>query len=65
MTIETTEAKWMTSDEAQEYLRIGKTKFYSLLYSGKLPSYRIGRAHRLRRADLDAFVEANRYRPGG
>jgi excisionase family DNA binding protein len=41
-------------------LSIGRSKARGLVWSGELPAVRIGRAVRVRRADLDAFIEANR-----
>ena len=37
---------------------------YKLLDSGELPSYKIGRVIRIKRADVDAFLERVRVRPG-
>lgn len=53
----------MSSREAMEYLNIGSTKFWSLVYGLALPSYRVGRLHRFRKSDLDAFMDAHRHRP--
>ncbi len=58
-----TEEAWLSSREAKEHLNVGATKFWSLVRDQAFPSYRVGRLHRFRRSDLDAFVEANRHRP--
>jgi excisionase family DNA binding protein len=43
-------------------LNIGRSLAYRLIESGALPVVRIGRALRVRRSDLDAYVEANLIR---
>jgi len=40
-------------------LGIGRTKVHALIWSGELSVVRIGRAIRVRRTDLDAFIEAH------
>jgi excisionase family DNA binding protein len=49
----------LTVDEVRAELHIGRTLAYQLVESGALPVARIGHALRVRRADLDAYVEAN------
>lgn len=46
--------------EVMTELSIGRTKARSLIWTGELPAVRIGRAIRVRRVDLDAYIEANR-----
>ncbi len=46
----------MTVKEAQEVLRIGRTKLYQLLLSGEIPSFHIGSRRFIRSSDLDRFV---------
>jgi excisionase family DNA binding protein len=48
----------LTVEEARTELNIGRTLIYHLIYSGALPVVRVGRALRIRRRDLDAYVEA-------
>jgi excisionase family DNA binding protein len=39
---------WLTSDEARERLRVGRTKFYELLLDGQIPgAVRLGRTWRI------------------
>ena len=45
-----------TPDEAARCLAIGRTKLFELLGDGRLPSVLIGRARRIRAADLREFV---------
>ena len=57
------EPKLYTPDEAQRLLRIGKTMFYSLVNSGRLPTSKIGRSTVVRRDDLEKLIEASRHDP--
>jgi len=56
--------EWFTADELVRWLEIGRTKTYEMLRSGEIPSYKIGRIRRIRRQDVEAWLERNRYRPG-
>ena len=55
---------WMTTEELIAHLRLGRTKTYSLLRSADIPSYMIGRVRRIKRADVESWLEENKYRPG-
>ena len=44
-------------EEAAEWLGLGRTKAYELVYRGILPSVTIGRARRVPRTALENFVE--------
>ena len=39
----------LTVEQVQELLKVGRTFTYSLVRSGELPSYRVGRLLRIRR----------------
>lgn len=56
--------EWFTADELIRWLGLGRTKTYELLRSGEIPSYKIGRVRRIRRQDIEAWLEQNRCRPG-
>lgn len=56
--------EWFTADELIRWLGLGRTKTYSLLRSGEIPSYKIGRVRRIRRQDIETWLERNRYQPG-
>jgi len=47
--------------ELQEILGIGRTKAYELVTSGELPAIRVGRAIRVRLADLNHWAERQSY----
>lgn len=49
---------WMTTVEAQEYLRVSKTTLYDCMKDGRLPFYYIKgtRQRRVKKADLDSLM---------
>jgi excisionase family DNA binding protein len=50
----------LTIEQVQELLQVGRTFAYSLVSSGALPSYRVGRLRRVRRRDVERWLEENR-----
>lgn len=62
--IEAENKDWYSPDELWEWLGLGRTKIYELLRSGEIPSYKIGRVRRIRRQDIEAWLERNKYRLG-
>lgn len=56
--------EWLSTDDLVRWLGCGRTKAYELLRSGEIPSYRWGRRRLIRRRDVEAWLEANRYVPG-
>jgi excisionase family DNA binding protein len=49
----------LTVEQVQELLKVGRTFAYSLIRSGELPSYRVGRLVRVRRRDIERWLEDN------
>lgn len=56
------EEKLLTRTEVQEILRIGQSKMYRLIRNKKLPSIRVGKTYRIRRSDLDEYLETEKER---
>ena len=54
----------LTSREAQEFLRIGRTKLWELTKTSQIPAYRLGAGRtsslRYKRSELLAWLEENR-----
>ncbi len=54
----------LTSREAQEFLKIGRTKLWELTKSNELPAYRVGTGRtsslRYKKSELLAWLERNR-----
>lgn len=53
----------MTPEQVADYLQLDKETVYRLIRDRKLAATRIGRAYRIPRADLDAFMLAHSTRP--
>jgi len=58
------EIVWMSTQEAARHLGITTRTLYRFVDEGDLPAYRIGRVFRLKRSDVDAFIERSRIEPG-
>jgi excisionase family DNA binding protein len=54
------EHEFLTTDEVLEYLRINARTVYRLIRNGEIPAVRIGRQWRIRRNDLDRWLETQR-----
>jgi excisionase family DNA binding protein len=46
----------LSAKELAQELGVGRTTAYSLLWSGTIPSIKLGRLRRVRREDLQAFL---------
>lgn len=55
---------WLGSEAAAHHLGITPRTLYRLIDQGAVGGFRFGRVIRLRRSDLDAFIETSRIRPG-
>jgi excisionase family DNA binding protein len=51
----------LTIRDLQAVLRCGRTTAYSLVSKRLIPATRVGRSLRIRRSDLEAFIEHNQY----
>ncbi len=59
------EKEWLTTDELGRWLGIGRTKTYELISRNEIPSYMLGgRIRRIRRQDVEAWLERNKFDPG-
>jgi len=52
--------EWITPEQLREWLGIGKTKCYEMLSRSEIPSYRIGKLRRIRRSDVERWLENQR-----
>ena len=50
----------LTTDEVLGYLKVTSRTIYRLIRIGELPAVRIGRQWRIRRVDLDQWLERQR-----
>ena len=53
----------MTPEQVADYLQLDKETIYRLIRTKQLAATKIGRAYRIPREDLDAFLLANSTRP--
>lgn len=51
------EKEIMTISQVAEYLQLSEMTTYKLVQEGKLPGFKIGRHWRVKRSDLDDFIE--------
>jgi excisionase family DNA binding protein len=58
------EIVWMSTQEAARRLGITTRTLYRFVDEGSLPAYKMGRVFRLKRADVDSFIERSRIAPG-
>ena len=54
----------MSTQEAARRLGITPRPLYRFVDEGALPAYKMGRVFRLKRSDVDEFMEASRIAPG-
>jgi excisionase family DNA binding protein len=47
----------MTVEEAASYLRVPKSTLYKLVREGRIPSHKVGRHWRFRKAVIDRWLE--------
>jgi excisionase family DNA binding protein len=48
----------LSADELARELGVGRTTAYSLLWSGAIPSMKVGRLRKVRREDVEQFIQA-------
>jgi excisionase family DNA binding protein len=53
--------EWLTVADLCELLGIGRTLTYQLIAERTIPAVRIGRAIRVRKTDVEKWLEENRY----
>lgn len=55
---------WLSTADAAKALGITPRTLYRFINQGDLPAYRFGRVIRVKRVDVDAFIESSRIEPG-
>lgn len=53
--------EWMKVPEVAEELRIARSRAYELVADGEIPAVKIGRSVRIRRKELDRWLEDQNY----
>lgn len=57
-------SEWLSMEDVGEELGIGVKTVYRLINRGELVAYRIARNYRVRPADVVAYLESARVKPG-
>lgn len=60
----TAKTLWLSVQNAASELEVTPRTIYRFINDGKLAAYRIGRVYRIRRADMQDFLDASALRPG-
>jgi excisionase family DNA binding protein len=55
----------ISPEELRQFLGLGRTYTYQLLASGAIPSVRIGRLRKVRRAEVEQFIDTRMESGGG
>ena len=50
--------KWLTIDELVTYLKMGRTKLYSMAQQGDIPGSKIGKQWRFDREEIDEWIKS-------
>jgi len=58
------EIVWLSTQEAARRLGITTRTLYRFVDEGQIPAYKMGRVFRLKRSDVDDFIEQSRIQPG-
>ena len=56
--------EWLSTGDAAERLGINTRTLYRFIDKGEIPAYQFGRVFRVKAADVDAFIERARVKPG-
>jgi len=52
----------MTVEQVAAYLQLNKLTVYRYIREGRIPAARLGKAYRIRKSDVDAFLERHTLR---
>jgi excisionase family DNA binding protein len=58
------EIVWLNTQEAARCLGVTTRTLYRFVDEGLLPAYKMGRVFRLKKRDVEVFIETNRVEPG-
>jgi excisionase family DNA binding protein len=61
MTTVDDEAAWISYSDAQRYSGLGRTKLWELVSAGEVEAAKIGRAVRISRESLEAYMRRHSY----
>ena len=53
----------MNTEEAAQFLRVGKKRLLNMVSAGQIPYHKLGRSNRYRRSELEKLLTNNRRGP--
>lgn len=53
----------LTIKEVADYLRMGLLTVYKLVKTGKIPAFKIGKQWRVKKEDLEKYIETQKLEP--
>jgi excisionase family DNA binding protein len=56
--------EWLSTPAAAERLGVTPRTLYRFIDEGQLPAFKFGRVIRLKKTDVDAYIESCRVEPG-
>ncbi len=54
----------LTVEQVAAYLQLNKLTVYRYIREGRIPAARLGKVYRVRKSDVDAFLESRKFHPG-
>lgn len=64
MTDAANDGEWLGTTDAARYLGVVPRTLYRMIDEGRIPAFKLGRVIRVRRSDLDTFLESTRVQRG-
>ncbi len=65
MNMDSIKNKWLTIDELVTYLKMGRTKLYTMAQRGDIPGSKIGRQWRFDRKEIDRWIKSGQAAKSG
>jgi excisionase family DNA binding protein len=65
MNMDSINDKWLTIDELVTYLKMGRTKLYTMAQRGSIPGKKIGNQWRFDREEIDEWIKSGRAAESG
>ncbi len=57
--------KWLTVNELAAYLKMGRTRLYTMAQKGNIPGNKIGKQWRFDREEIDEWIKSGRAEKSG
>ena len=56
--------EWLSTKDASEYIGVTLRTLYKLIDEGLIPAYKIGRVIRVKKEDVDSYLQSTKIKPG-